>query len=70
MKDPKVEAVLQRIANSHGVSVHHVRKEIQYAMDQAMASPDPAIQARWALIPCRGEKPTIDEFIIYLARKH
>ena len=70
MKDQRVEAVLQKVARSNGVSVDHVRREIQYAMEEGMASPDPLVQAEWALIPRKGEKPTVDEFIIYLANKY
>lgn len=69
MKDKKVEAILRQIAKSNGVTVAHVRKEIQSAMDEAMANPDPIAQAKWSAIPRKGNKPTVDEFIIYMASK-
>lgn len=69
MKDKKVESILQQIAKSHGVTVSHVRKEMQKTMDEAMATPDPIAQAKWAAIPRKGCKPTVDEFIIYMASK-
>ena len=43
------------------------RKEMQKAMDLAMASKDPIIQARWARIPRSGEKVTLEEFVEYVA---
>lgn len=69
MKNKKVEAVLKKVAKHNGVTVAHVRKEIQRSMDHAMASPDPSIQAQWAIFPKKREKPTVDEFIIYITSK-
>ena len=69
MKDKRVENILQQIAKRNGVTVAHVRNEMQKAMDAAMASSDPIAQAEWAMIPKKGDKPTVDEFIIYMARK-
>lgn len=67
MPNQKIEAVLAQIARKNNTTKEHVRRELQYAMDIAMASPDPAVQARWAAIPRKGEKPTLEEFICYMA---
>lgn len=66
MKQTKFEAILEQIAKSEHTSPEHVRQEMQKAMDLAMASTDPAIQAKWAHIPKSGEKLTLEEFVEYL----
>lgn len=40
---------------------------MQIAMDLAMASNDPVIQARWARIPKSGKKLTLEEFVEHVA---
>ena len=69
MKDLKFEMVLKRIAIENHTTVANVRKEMQSAMDMAMASQDPLVQARWAAIPKKGEKLTLEEFVAYLAKR-
>ena len=46
MKQNKFETILEQIAKKQNTSKAHVRKEMQKAMDLAMASKDPIIQAR------------------------
>ncbi len=70
MPDQKFEAVLTQIARKNNTTKEHVRREMQYAMDMAMASPDPLVQARWAAIPRKGEKLTLEEFVSYMASLH
>lgn len=67
MPNQKIEAVLAQIARKNNTTKEHVRREMQYAMDIAMASPDPAVQARWAAVPRKGAKPTLEEFVSYMA---
>lgn len=67
MKQNKFETILEQIAKKQNTSKAHVRKEMQKAMDHAMASKDPIIQARWARIPRSGEKVTLEEFVEYVA---
>ena len=67
MKPSNFEAILERIAKTEHTTKEHIRQEMQKAMDLAMASPDPLIQARWARIPKSGEKPTLEEFVEYIA---
>lgn len=69
MKDIKFEAVLKRIAKEHHTTVANVRREMQSAMDMAMASQDPLVQAKWAAIPKKGEKLMLEEFVAYLAKR-
>lgn len=67
MKDQKFEAILEQIARDNHTTKQHVRQEMQLAMDLAMKSPDPIIQARWASIPKKGEQLTLEEFVAYMA---
>lgn len=69
MKEEKMEAILKQIAKAHHTTPKKVRQEMQMAMDAALASPDPVIQAQWAAIPKKGEKPTLEEFVAYIASK-
>ena len=32
-----------------------------------MHNPNPTAQAKWAAIPCKGESPTLEEFITHVA---
>lgn len=38
-------------------------------MDAALACDDPKIQAKWAAIPKKGEKITLEEFVAYASSK-
>lgn len=62
-----VEDALGQIAAREGVPVEEVREQIRIAMLEGMRSPDPAIQAEWKRIPCKGSVPTPEETIEYLA---
>lgn len=61
------EKAIQQIAVKEGVSVEEVRKQMKLAMLAGLCSQDPIVQARWKKIPCKGEVPTPEELITYLA---
>lgn len=61
------EKAICQIAIREGVTVEEVRKQIKIAMLAGLCSQDPNVQARWKKIPCKGEVPTPEELIIYLA---
>ena len=44
-------------------------KRIQKAIDDAMQSDDPAVQAYWKKIKYKGEKPTPEEVVLYIAKQ-
>ena len=67
MKDQKLEKVLRSIAKEHHTTPEKVRQEMQLAMEMGMASTDPMVRARWAMIPKKGETLTLEEFVAYLA---
>lgn len=67
MSDKRFEAMLKAVAKKNHTTPERVRWEMQLAMDKAMASPDPIVQAGWVRIPRKGEKPTLEEFVSYMA---
>lgn len=67
MTEKEFQSILNQIAKQNHTTPETVREKMQAAMDAAMASPDPRIQARWAAIPKKGKKLTLAEFIDYCA---
>ena len=67
MKKSKGARAIKKVAVKERVSVAEVRGEIEKAINEAMADPDPAVRAYWAGIPKKGEKPTPEEVIAYMA---
>jgi len=65
----KAEKSLRQIAGREGIGVDTIRWEIEIAIAAARENPDPKIQAFWKSIPCKGEYPTPEETIAYIAGK-
>lgn len=61
------ENVLLRLAQRDGVTVEYIRKQMQIAMLNGLASTDPQIKAYWARIPREGAVPTPEELVVYTA---
>ena len=56
--DTGFDDVFEMVAAEEGVSVEAVRAEIARAMQDAMNSSDPAVQAHWRSMKKAGETPT------------
>lgn len=69
MEKSKVIRAFEKIARKEGISVDEVRQEIQKAIDDAMQSDDPAVQAYWRKIKFKGKKPTPEEVVLYIAKQ-
>lgn len=69
MESNKFRKILEQIAKSENVSVAEVRMKMQAAMDECLNSSNPSTQARWAAIPRKGSKLTLEEFVEYLANQ-
>lgn len=67
MKERQATKAFEKIAMREGISVAEVREEIQKAIDEAMKSNDPAVQAYWKKMSYKGEKPTPEEVVVYIA---
>jgi len=59
--------ILGHVAREKGVSEQEVLSEMQKAIDEAYANPDPAIRAQWEAMPFAG-KPTPEELIMHIVR--
>lgn len=69
MDTKKAEIALEIIAKRNGVSVDEVRHEIEFAIFYARDSKDPKAQEFWKSLPHKGEFPTPEEVITYIASK-
>ncbi|AYF41827.1 hypothetical protein [Ethanoligenens harbinense] len=67
MDTAKAKKALKKLAQREGVSEETVRREIVVAIAEAMKSPEPQAQAFWKAIPHKGEQPTPEEVIAYIA---
>lgn len=59
------EAAIRKVAEQNHTTVEEVRLEMIRAMEAGMNNPDPSVQAMWKSIPCKGEKPTPEEVIVW-----
>lgn len=67
MNEKQIERIIQTVANNNGVPVDTVVKEIELVIEEGMKSCDPLIQARWMLIPRKGDRPSAYEVVAYLS---
>lgn len=65
----KLNKALIQIAAHNGVSVAEVRCDIQAALDEGWNNSDPLVQEYWRKIPCKGDKPTLEETIAFMAKE-
>lgn len=63
MQTKKFQEILNKIAKEHNTTPEDVYTEMQLAIDAAYNSPDPEARAKWAAIPKKGDKTTVEEFI-------
>lgn len=63
------EKILEMTAEKCSVSVGEVRSEIAAAIEAGMESTSPEAAAFWKSVPRRGEKPTPEELLDFLAEK-
>lgn len=57
--------IFERVAKQNKTTAGEVYIEIQRAIDAAFYNPDPLVQAEWAKISYKGNKPTPGEVIAY-----
>lgn len=64
--------IYRELARKHGVSAKEVRQEMQAALTDAYTNPlnnNEITKAYQNRVPCRGEIPTLEEAVRYLAGK-
>lgn len=62
-----IQNSFDKIAKSEGITPEEVRQEIALAISYALKSDDLKAQHFWKNIPYKGEAPTIEEIIDYIA---
>ena len=62
------KSAIQQIAQREGVSEDDVRKQMEVAIRNGLASDNPQSKAYWQSIPCEGAIPTPEEFILFSAQ--
>lgn len=67
MKKINAEQAIRTLAMREGKTVEYIRSQMNLAILAGLSNQDPDIQARWEKIPCKGEIPTPEELITYLA---
>lgn len=68
MKKINAEEAIKKIAMQEGVTVEEVRKEMKEAMLIGLCSQDSAVVEKWKQVPCKGDVPTPEELIAYIAQ--
>mgnify|MGYP002410996379 CR=1 FL=1 len=61
--------IFERIAAEENTTAEEVRREIKAAIQEGFHNPDPNVQAQWARMPRKGNIPTPDELIAYVAQQ-
>lgn len=61
------KGLLEHVAKQNNTTVEEVYKEMQIAIDAAFDSPDPEVQKKWKQIPFKGDRPTPEDLIPYIA---
>lgn len=64
-----VNEIIKEVAKAYNKTPEEVYSEMQIAIEAAFMSKDPESQNEWAKTPFKGECPTPEEVIPYLARK-
>lgn len=66
-KNFNAERAIQELAIREGKTVEYIRSQMKLAMLSGLCNPDPKVQENWKRIPCKGEVPTPEEIITFLA---
>lgn len=63
--------VYRKVARKYGITVEEVKREMQSAIDETYNNPNhnDVTKAYQDRVSRKGEKPTVDEFIRYVADK-
>ena len=63
----KYQKILRQVAKENHTTPEEVEREMQRAIDAAYENPDAETRALQQQIPCRGSRPTPEEFIFGIA---
>ena len=60
------KAIIRQIAKEHGVTPAEVKRDMQFAIKEAMSSTDPVARKHWKRISPDGSEPSIEQFLTYV----
>lgn len=63
------KAIIRQIAKEHGVTPAEVKRDMQFAIKEAMNSTDPVAREHWNVLSPNGKVPTIKQVLTYMARQ-
>lgn len=63
----EVRELLEQVAKKNHATIEEVYKEMQIAIDAGFDNPDPEVQKMWKQIPFKGDRPTPEDVIPYVA---
>lgn len=59
--------LLEEVAKEYGKTPEEIRAGIEEAIDAAWNNPDPEVHAIWKEMSPRGERPSVEEALLYLS---
>ena len=68
MKRPEEETI-GMIGEAKGATEKEMLEKMQIVIDKVFSSPDPEARAAWKDVPYKGDKPTTEELMQYIASK-
>ena len=67
MRKSELDSIICMLAKEKHCTPEYVRRQMQNALDEAFSNPKPSVQAAWNALPTKGRKPSLEEFIEYMA---
>lgn len=63
----RAAAVIEALAARDRTTPDRVRYHLKELILSGMMDPDPQVRQQWTRCPCRGEVPTPEEFLLWMA---
>ena len=67
VRKSELDSIIRMLAKENHSTPEYVRSQMQSALDEAFSNPDPRVRAAWNAFPTKGRKPSLEEFIEYIA---
>ena len=68
LKLDSVKAAIMELAKSKGITAQELKADYQKIIDNGFKTNNPKELLAWLCIPCEGEKPTVEEYFLFLAQ--
>lgn len=67
MESIDFNSILREVAKQYGTTTDQVKAGIEEVIDECWNSPDPEIHAKWAAMSPAGQRPSVEEVLLYLS---